>query len=48
MIFICFQYFTRNRGHDSQFGCNFVNLPLLNDKGDEVFAAGGIIYRTIR
>lgn len=31
-------------GTISQFGCNFVNLPLLNDKGDELFAAGGNIF----
>ncbi len=28
----------------SQFGCNFVNLPLLNCKGDELFSAGGNIF----
>lgn len=31
-------------GTISQLGCNFVNLPLLNDKGDEIFAAGGNIF----
>lgn len=28
----------------SQFGCNFVNLPLLNDTGNQLFAAGGNIF----
>lgn len=28
----------------SQLGCNFVNLPLLNATGDELFAAGGNIF----
>lgn len=28
----------------SQLGCNFVNLPLLNNTGDAVFSIGGHIY----
>ncbi len=28
----------------SQLGCNFVNLPLLNETGDRLFAAGGNIF----
>lgn len=28
----------------AQLGCNFVNLPLLNDTGDKVFSVGGNIF----
>lgn len=28
----------------SQLGCNFVNLPLLNDAADHIFSAGGNIF----
>lgn len=28
----------------SQLGCNFVNLPLLNDEGNRVFSVGGNIF----
>lgn len=32
------------QGTISQLGCNFVNLPLLNETGEQIFSAGGNIF----